>query len=269
MAKTLQDFKGYQPKSKDEKRFYDKHIVIKHPDRNGNKDDIFNASNIKMVNRETEHGYNPGSDEKVYEDYLDEGIIIKSLGFEKVGVFNGGKKIKVFNGPNAAVEAKFYLDKRRQKNMAEESLDEISKNTAMRYLKKSHDKDRTAAYNKGVLQGRYINDKDMEYPYDEMSSITRMQRKREIGQKMAYKKLAKEELIDKIIDRFVPESYEPISEIDMILDNVRDLPEDYKHLVAELYFTLNETNASMLLLMTEDESLHPKIIDFILENKEV
>jgi len=60
----------YDPKPKDERRFKEKHVVVKHEDPAGNKDDVFNASNIKMINRNTEHGYNPGQDEQVYEKTL-------------------------------------------------------------------------------------------------------------------------------------------------------------------------------------------------------
>ena len=67
--RTLKTFKEvYTPKSPDENNFVKKHIVQKTEDKNGNKDDVFNATNIKAVDREkTHHGYNANSDEKVYE----------------------------------------------------------------------------------------------------------------------------------------------------------------------------------------------------------
>ena len=71
MAKTLkQILEVYAPKSKDEKRFMDKHITAKSKldDRGTQDDKLFKATNIKAVSRETEHGYNPGNDEKVYEE---------------------------------------------------------------------------------------------------------------------------------------------------------------------------------------------------------
>ena len=58
---------GLQIKSADEKRFADKHVIKKIADRNGNGDDVFNATNVKGVDRQPKHGYNPGEDEKVYE----------------------------------------------------------------------------------------------------------------------------------------------------------------------------------------------------------
>lgn len=56
------------PRSKDEKRFVDKHIIAKKSDANGNGDDVFNASNIKAYDRSTSnHGYNTKQDQAVYE----------------------------------------------------------------------------------------------------------------------------------------------------------------------------------------------------------
>jgi len=59
---------AYVPKTKDEKRFYDKHIVQKTADRNGNGDDVFTGSNVKTHDRAgSRHGYMPKEDQKVYE----------------------------------------------------------------------------------------------------------------------------------------------------------------------------------------------------------
>ena len=70
MSITLKKFlEVYQPKAGDEKKFKDKHITVKQKDPNGNGDDVFQATNIKAVDRQKEaHGYNPGKDELVYEE---------------------------------------------------------------------------------------------------------------------------------------------------------------------------------------------------------
>lgn len=55
---------------KDTKRFVDKHVVTKHPDANGNGDDVFNGT-TKPVDREKErHGYSGKTDHTVYERAL-------------------------------------------------------------------------------------------------------------------------------------------------------------------------------------------------------
>jgi rubrerythrin len=70
---TLKQLKElYTPKSPDEKRFVDKHIIKKTADANKNGDDVFNGKNIKADNRAPYHGYNPGDDEKVYESVRDD-----------------------------------------------------------------------------------------------------------------------------------------------------------------------------------------------------
>ena len=105
MAKTLkQMLEVYAPKSKDEKRFKDKHVVAKYKlDDPSKEDSVFDGSNVKAIDREgTRHGYNPGDDEKVYEahDYTDgktgtvEVIHPKAIIVKPVKV-NGKTKYKV------------------------------------------------------------------------------------------------------------------------------------------------------------------------------
>jgi LysM repeat protein len=68
--KTIKDIiELYKPKSADEDRFVKKHVIKKTEDANGNKDDVFNATNVKSTERTPKHGYNPGEDEQVYEGY--------------------------------------------------------------------------------------------------------------------------------------------------------------------------------------------------------
>lgn len=71
---------AYVPKTKDEKRFYDKHIVQKTADRNGNDDKLFNASNVNTHDRSgSRHGYMSKEDQKVYEARTLTDIIEKKL----------------------------------------------------------------------------------------------------------------------------------------------------------------------------------------------
>jgi hypothetical protein len=56
------------PKAEGEQKFIKKHVTIKKDDPAGNKDDVFNATNVKAIDRrKDDHGYNPGEDAKVYE----------------------------------------------------------------------------------------------------------------------------------------------------------------------------------------------------------
>ena len=74
MAKTLKDFLNERQlgpmvvKNPDEQKFIDKHVVAKTADRNGNDDELFKGSKVKMADRPKHRkGYNPGQDEEVYE----------------------------------------------------------------------------------------------------------------------------------------------------------------------------------------------------------
>ncbi len=68
-------------RDKAQKRFQDKHVINKKADRNGNGDDVFQASNITPVDRIPEHGYNPGDapggDEEVYENMKEDPEVMK------------------------------------------------------------------------------------------------------------------------------------------------------------------------------------------------
>lgn len=94
MTKTFSEV--YRPKSPDEQKFVDKHVVVKHADRNGNGDDLFNAKNIKKGNRKKEnHGYEPGDDAKVYEDTVDKKLNGNERSFNKDMSFLFKKKAKL------------------------------------------------------------------------------------------------------------------------------------------------------------------------------
>lgn len=95
--KTLKTFlEVRRPKSADERRFMDKHVVVRYPDRNGNGDDLFKAANIKTIKREKEgHGYDTGKDAKVYEAKLDEAPIKLTPGWGDGGRSMRANKAKL------------------------------------------------------------------------------------------------------------------------------------------------------------------------------
>ena len=72
ILKTIRTVMGevYAPKSPDENRFVKKHVIVKTKDANGNGDDVFQATNVKSVERTPKHGYNPGEDDKILELHL-------------------------------------------------------------------------------------------------------------------------------------------------------------------------------------------------------
>ncbi len=88
--KTLKElFEVYKPKSPDEQKFVDKHVTIKHQDRNGNGDDVFKGNTKYIKRKEERKGYDVGDDEKVYEEVeIEEAVEISHTRY----LNNHGKK---------------------------------------------------------------------------------------------------------------------------------------------------------------------------------
>lgn len=114
----------YKPKSGDEQKFVAKHVVAKHDDVNGNKDDVFQATNVKTVEREkNRHGYAPGKDEEVYEETtLDEKLAANATAGDYVSDFKKSDAPQ-FKGKSAAKRRQMaiaaYLSKKGMKEEAE------------------------------------------------------------------------------------------------------------------------------------------------------
>ncbi len=108
-------------KNPDEQKFIDKHVVAKTADRNGNDDELFKGSKVKMADRPKHRkGYNPGEDEEVYEELK-------------------GNQHKIDANKNGKVDAHDFHLLRKKKKVAEEAeeLDELSKSTMGAYTKKA------------------------------------------------------------------------------------------------------------------------------------
>ena len=127
MAKKLKDFLNERQlgpmvvKNPDEQKFIDKHVVAKTDDRNGNDDELFKGSKVKMADRPKHRkGYNPGEDEEVYEALK-------------------GAQHKIDANKNGKVDAHDFHLLRKKKKVAEEAeeLEELSKSTMGAYTKKA------------------------------------------------------------------------------------------------------------------------------------
>ena len=168
MAKTLKDFLNERQlgpmvvKNPDEQKFIDKHVVAKTADRNGNDDELFKGSKVKMADRPKHRkGYNPGEDEEVYEALK-------------------GAQHKIDANKNGKVDAHDFHLLRKKKKVAEEAeeLDELSEPTVRTY------------YNKAGEQGKKIADK-MKMGGGDWSkdgSDTKTLKKRAAGRTMALKR---------------------------------------------------------------------------------
>jgi len=175
MAKTLKDFLNERQlgpmvvKNPDEQKFIDKHVVAKTADRNGNDDEVFKGSKVKMADRKKErHGYNPGEDEDVYEELK-------------------GAQHKIDANKNGKVDAHDFHLLRKKKKVAEEAeeLEELSKGTLGRYITKATVRKGQHDYEAGKAMGGE--------DYDDVDDHLDKSDKREKGINKAVKKLTKEE----------------------------------------------------------------------------
>ncbi len=150
MTKTLKDlFEVYKPKSPDEQKFVDKHVTIKHKDRNGNEDDVFKGNTKYIKRKEERHGYDVGDDEKVYEEVeeIDEqfspGDKVKHYKTGKTGVvhdqldWSTGKKSYMVKWKGSR-SAKEHWPKELVKEDVEE-IEELSQKMVRAYRDKARD----------------------------------------------------------------------------------------------------------------------------------
>lgn len=172
MAKTLNQFlEGYlKVKSADEQKFIDKHVTAKTSDRNGNGDDVFKGSTKPIDRRKDRKGYNPGEDEKVYEELK-------------------GKQHKIDANKNGKLDAHDFKLLRAKKKVAEavEELDEISQMMARAARDKAGEE--IAGHRKAIEK-----EWDKNKPnYGKVSDIQQqLQRRKRLTDKVT-RKLAKEE----------------------------------------------------------------------------
>lgn len=136
--KTLKKVLGDHTTPSGSKAFVDKHVTAKHPDASGNKDDVFQATNIKTIDREKErHGYSGENDHKVYEASLSSGEMSK-----REDIVKGMKKNFASFKQRYGSDAKSVMYATATK-MAKEDVDQLaesenSHNQYMNSLKDSH-----------------------------------------------------------------------------------------------------------------------------------
>lgn len=233
MAKTLNQFiEGYlKVKSADEQKFIDKHVTAKNPDRNGNGDDVFKGSTKTIDRRKDRKGYNPGEDEKVYEDRVRVGTLAqRSQAYRDEKAELKGNQHKIDANKNGKVDAHDFHLLRKKKKVAEEveQIDELEKKTLGSYIKKASGAEqpknvmspknvpltKIAAY-QGDSETGHFGKRFNQATYDKAE---RLRKNRETGIKRATDKLTKEEVeeLDELskatLGSYVVKSLAPSSE---------------------------------------------------------
>jgi hypothetical protein len=248
MPKSIKElFEVYRPKAKDEADFVDKHVTIKHKDRNGNDDDVFKGSTKYIKRKEERKGYDVGEDEKVYEDLRDQ--VLKSL-------------------MDAAEELGEELDEEALDAIAEEVLDELSKDTLGSYVKKASNQAFSKGYSGGSMMVRGDMNRDSE---EEKAGEKNVHKaiKRVSGISKAVNKMTKEEILNNFIDTYIPEDAEvPTPEerlVECLVD--QDVSEQNIHILLSMFESLNEPNQMRMLESVSDIEGINSLLDFAIVNR--
>ena len=297
---TLKDmFEVYRPKSPDEQKFVDKHVTIKHKDRNevngkANGDDVFKATNIKTIDREgTRHGYDVGADEKVYEenefvnedDLIDEGFISKmfkkkpkvTVKVSKVeDLPDGEKPFQKATGQGTRKPQPVQRDsngdtlyQRVQKARGmKEDVEEINEKDSPKPPKMV----RNPATGRMAPEGSFLINRK---PVDHDAGKPLINRKpdnkgihRLSGNKNASSELTKEEIINRTIEKYMPEvaDIKPLTMEQRLAKKLDGLSENQTALLFSLFANLNEDNQLKMLVTCEDMEGINQLIDFAIEN---
>lgn len=208
MTKSLKDlFEVYRPKAKDEADFVDKHVTIKHKDRNGNGDDVFKGNTKYIKRKEERHGYDVDEDEKVYEETE---IPLSHRNKREVShyrVLNNGRDVTRHDSYEEANEyakkhrAKLKKDGRRSDQVTVhayvkeevEELDELSRKTLASYVKKAGGNSLNSVGYHGMVRATSISHGGIP-DEEEYQKSKRIMNKRAQGITRAADRLAKEEV---------------------------------------------------------------------------
>ena len=280
--KTLKDmFEVYRPKSPDEQKFVDKHVTIKHKDRNevngkANGDDVFKATNIKPSKREdTRHGYDIGADEKVYEEtefYVDETMLDE-------GIID-----KLFDKPEKVVRKYKYSYGKTTDYPEGEKPFQKATNPKAKNEPVPRDENGDTLYQR-VQKSRGMKEEVEEI--DEANKENKVKKNvytGKVGQKLARERgsamysdakkagreiLRKEDIINRAIEKYMPEvaDIKPLTMEQRLAKKLEGLSEGHTALLFSLFTNLNEDNQLKMIDTCEDREGINQLIDFALENR--
>jgi hypothetical protein len=232
--KTIKDmFEVYRPKSPDEQKFVDKHVTVKQKDRNevngkANGDDVFKATNIKTIEREKTRH---GYDIGADEKVYEENEFVNEEELIDEGMLGGlfAKKKKVTVGKLTSVKDLPDGEKPFQK-MAGQGA-------------------RNPQPTQRDEQGRTL--------YQRVTDA-----------KQNRSKMTKEDIINRAIDKYMPEvaDIKPLTMEEKLAKRLEGFSEGHTVLLFSLFTNLNEDNQLKMIDACQDREGIIQLIDFALEN---
>jgi hypothetical protein len=146
------------------------------------------------------------------------------------------------------------------KNEEVEQVDEISKAMAGRYVQKAAASIDLTAWRQGYKEAGAGNPS---------KQLEKKLSKRHKGIETAVKKLTKEEIINRAIDKYMPEleTYVPMTQEEKLVAKLEHLPEAHVLMLLGLYETLNENNRNKMMNAIDTPEGINSLIDFAIQNR--
>lgn len=303
MQKTVNDlFEVYRPKSPDEQKFVDKHVVIKHRDRSGvaapgskkvpdegNGDDVFKATNIASVNRQPAHGYNPGEDEKVYEEFelteanmddLHPRVKKWANGLKTkhgdVTLFIQGKQIHAY-GPKgrhlgSMQEPEEEPEEKHKFPMRQALMDPERQRVRMQRRAERSVKEEVEAINEVSPPGKraeaWIKSNKQnfidQYGEKEGTKILYAKAWKMFGEQKLY---TKDDIINRAIQNYVTEDEAPPSLDEQMISRVAHLRAGDADMIYQLFNALNEDNKKVMIRTADTLEGVNSLLDFAIQNR--
>jgi hypothetical protein len=274
MAKTLKDFLNERQlgpmvvKNPDEQKFIDKHVVAKTDDRNGNDDELFKGSKVKMADRPKHRkGYNPGEDEEVYEELK-------------------GNQHKIDANKNGKVDAHDFHLLRKKKKVAEEAeqIDEISAEKKDAYAQKagkqlpglfakSNSADGARKYYNRKNAVRKIANEEAEQVDEKlnmdkasMGTVIKDFQKSDAPQFQG--KSQKKRQVMAIAAKLSAErGGKPLNKEERLLTKLADISETHKRTMVSVFEKLNEDNQREFMLACDTAEGIEQMLDFSIQHR--
>ena len=284
--KTLKQFNEetglLKAKSKDEQKFIDKHTKEVIPDANGNGDEVFKASLTKKVDRKKErHGYETGEDEKVYEASEPKTARQKDLA-AKAPPHDKITHADVLVARD--VLKKHPTSGKLVTKEEAENLDELSKDTMLKYLSANKKSDAEAQakgdYSKSVKRMRGTDVAVRKYTAKPGSKYVRVPATEEveIEEKTLTKgEMKKREEVVKAIKKGNPKMEKSMAYAiatktakrvaEELETAVADLSERHQDLMFKVFSRLNEQNQQKFAAACQTPEGLESMVAFAIENR--
>jgi hypothetical protein len=146
-----------------------------------------------------------------------------------------------------------------------EHIDELSKKTLGSYLKKAANQSFHKGVSGGLAIANGIRNRDPEVEAQGVKIVNKAA-KRMIGVQKAADRLTKEDILNRAIDKYVPEELKFTAE-ERLLKRLEGIQEGHIDKLMDLFESLNDSNQSKMIDSAETEEGLNQLLDFAINNR--